>query len=106
GFGEYSLSRRTLSLLMPLAVLGVDLGIARYVAYAEAEKSGKSPSFAAASVIVLAAGVGVVSGVLVAASGFWSQVFFGSPAYSSLVLALPPLLAGRSEERRVGKAFK
>ncbi|OLB93119.1 MAG: hypothetical protein AUI15_19245 [Actinobacteria bacterium 13_2_20CM_2_66_6] len=94
GFGEYSLSRRTLSLLMPLAVLGVDLGIARYVAYAEAEKSGKSPSFAAASVIVLAAGVGVVSGVLVAASGFWSQVFFGSPAYSSLVLALPPLLAG------------
>ena len=94
GFGEYSLSRRTLSLLMPLAVLGVDLGIARYVAYAEAEKTGKSSSFAAASVIVLAAGVGVVSGVLVAATGFWSQVFFGSSTYSSLVLALPPLIAG------------
>jgi O-antigen/teichoic acid export membrane protein/O-antigen ligase len=94
GFGEYSLSRRTLSLLMPLAVLGVDLGIARYVAYAEAEKSGKSSSYAAAAVIVLAAGVGVLSAVLVAAAGFWSQVFFGSANYAGLVLAFPALLAG------------
>ena len=59
GFGEYSLSRRTLSLLMPLAVLGADLGIARYVAYAETERSGKSSGYAGASLIVLAAGVGI-----------------------------------------------
>ena len=48
GFGEYSLSRRTLSLLMPVAVVGVDLGVARYVSYAQADKSGKSPSYVAA----------------------------------------------------------
>jgi len=57
GFGEYSLSRRTLSLLAPLAVLGADLGLARYASYAEAEKSGKSSSFAAAALLLLAAGV-------------------------------------------------
>ncbi len=94
GFGEYSLSRRTLSLLMPLVVLGADLGVARYVAYAEEEKSGKSAGYAAASLIVLAAGVAAVSAVLLVAAGFWGHVFFGSESYVSLVLALPVLLAG------------
>ncbi len=94
GFGEYSLSRRTLSLLMPLVLLGADLGLTRYVAYAETEKSGKSPGYASASLIVLAAGVGALSAVLLAASAFWSHVFYGSASHASLVLALPVLLAG------------
>ena len=94
GFGEYSLSRRTLSLLMPVAVVGVDLGVARYVSYAQADKSGKSPGYVAAGLIVLAAGVGIVSAILLVAPGFWGEVFFGSSSYGSLVLALPPLLAG------------
>jgi O-antigen/teichoic acid export membrane protein len=94
GFGEYSLSRRTLSLLVPLVVLGADLGVARYVAYAEEEKSGKSPGYAAASLIVLTAGVAAVSLVLLVAAGFWGHVFFGSDSYSNLVFALPVVLAG------------
>ena len=94
GFGEYSLSRRTLSLLLPLVVLGADLGIARYVAYAEEEKSGKSPGYAAASLIVLTAGVAAVSLVLLVGAGFWGHVFFGSESYTRLVLAMPVLLAG------------
>ena len=94
GFGEYSLSRRTLSLLMPLVVLGADLGLTRYVAYAETDKSEKSAGYAAASLIVLAAGVGAVSAVLLAASAFWGHVFFGSASHAGLVLALPLVLAG------------
>jgi len=94
GFGEYSLSRRTLSLLLPLVVLGADLGIARYVSYAEEEKSGKSPDYAAAALIVLAAGVAAVSVVLLVAAAFWGHVFFGSESYAGLVLALPVLLGG------------
>lgn len=94
GFGEYSLSRRTLSLLLPLAVLGVEVGIARYVSYAEAEKSDKSPGYAAAGLLLLAAGVAAVSAVLLVATSFWGQLFFGSARYADLVLALPPLMAG------------
>jgi O-antigen/teichoic acid export membrane protein len=94
GFGEYSLSRRTLSLLAPLAVLGADLGVARYVSYAEAQKSGKSSGYAAGALLVLAVGAGAVSVVLVAASTFWGGVFFGSTAYTNLIFALPPLLVG------------
>ena len=94
GFGEYSLSRRTLSLLLPVAVLGADLGLARYVAYTDEEKSGKSPGYAGAALMVLTAGVAAVSLVLLVAAGFWGRVFFGSDSYSGLVFALPVLLAG------------
>ena len=94
GFGEYSLSRRTLSLLVPLVVLGADLGVARYVAYAEEEKSGKSSGYATAALIVLAAGIAAVSLVLLVAAGFWGHVFFGLESYASLVYALPVLLGG------------
>src|SRR5258708_5662913 len=44
--------------------------------------------------IALAAGVGAVSAVLLAASAFWGHVFFGSASHAILVLALPVLLAG------------
>ncbi|HEY1455006.1 MAG TPA: O-antigen ligase family protein [Candidatus Dormibacteraeota bacterium] len=94
GFGEYSLSRRTLSLLIPLVVLGADLGIARYVSYAETEGSGKSPGYAAASLTMLGAGVAALSIVLLVAAPLWAKLFYGSASYSGLVLVLPVLLAG------------
>jgi O-antigen/teichoic acid export membrane protein/O-antigen ligase len=94
GFGEYSLSRRTLSLLLPLCVLGVEIGIARYVSYAEEQKSGASSTYAVSGLIMLLTGVAVMSLVLLAFSGFWAGVFFGSSRYSDLVVGLPPLLLG------------
>ena len=40
GFGEYALSRRTLALLSPLAVLNTDVALARFVAYSRG-KAGR-----------------------------------------------------------------
>jgi O-antigen/teichoic acid export membrane protein len=102
GFGEYSLSRRTLSLLLPLAVLGLDVGVARYVSYGEAKKVDPSANgapestatYVPAALTLLAASVGIISVVLVAFAGFWSQLFFGSAGYTDLVYALPVLIAG------------
>ena len=34
GFGEYALARRTLAFLLPIGAIGLDIAIARYVAYA------------------------------------------------------------------------
>ena len=45
GFGEYALARRTLSLLLPLGVVGLDIGITRYVSYAAAERSPRSAGY-------------------------------------------------------------
>ncbi|HKW72619.1 MAG TPA: hypothetical protein VJQ08_07315 [Candidatus Dormibacteraeota bacterium] len=94
GFGEYSLSRRTLSLLLPLGVLGLDVGIARYVSYAAAEKSSRFAAYAPGGLVIMFAGVGIVSAVLLLFSRFWAHLFFGSPAYNDLVLAMPVVLLG------------
>src|SRR5207248_6971853 len=94
GFGEYSLSRRTLSLLLPLVVLGLDVGVARYVSYAEANKADGSSAYPPAALLMLGAGATVLSAVLLAFNGFWAQVFFGSATYSGLVVAMPVLIVG------------
>ncbi|HEY3195394.1 MAG TPA: hypothetical protein VGK42_09185 [Candidatus Dormibacteraeota bacterium] len=94
GFGEYSLSRRTISLLLPLGLLGLDVGIARYVSYASVERSARTGSYPTAGLAMAAAGVAVVSAVLLLANQFWAEIFFGSSRYSPLILALPLVLAG------------
>ncbi|TMD96684.1 MAG: lipopolysaccharide biosynthesis protein [Chloroflexi bacterium] len=94
GFGEYSLSRRTLSLLLPLVVLGLDVGVARYVSYAEANKADGSSAYPPAALLMLGAGAAVLSAVLLVFNGFWAQVFFGSATYSGLVVAMPVLIVG------------
>ena len=94
GFGEYSLSRRALSLLLPIGVMGVDISITRYVSYAAAERSDRTASYAPAGLILAAGATAILSLILILLNRFWAQVFFGSEAFSSLVLAIPPLLVG------------
>ncbi|HAC47282.1 MAG TPA: hypothetical protein DCF65_14615 [Chloroflexi bacterium] len=94
GFGEYALARRTLSLLLPLGVLGLDIGITRYVSYAAADRSSRSAGYVPAGLILMAVAVAVMSAVLLLFSGFWAQLFFGSDTYAGTVMSIPPLLAG------------
>lgn len=94
GFGEYALARRTLSLLLPLGVVGLDIGITRYVSYAAAERSPRAAGYVPAGLVLMAVAVAVLSAVLLLFSGFWAQVFFGSDTYAGTVLSIPPLLAG------------
>src|SRR5256714_6551198 len=54
GFGEYALSRRTLSLIAPLGVVGLDVAIARYVAYGLAQRSGRARGYAGAALLIMA----------------------------------------------------
>lgn len=94
GFGEYALARRTLSLLLPLGVLGLDIGITRYVSYAAADHSPRAAGYAPAGLILMAVPVVMMSAVLLLFSGFWAQVFFGSEKYATTVMSIPVLLAG------------
>ena len=94
GFGEYALSRRTLSLLLPLAALGIDIGITRYVSYASAERSPRAAGYAPAGLILMGAAVPILSVVLILFSTFWAQLFFGSRAYATTVISIPPVLVG------------
>src|SRR5438045_761968 len=94
GFGEYALSRRTLSLISPLAVVGVDVAIARYVAYALAQRSGKERGYAGAALLIMAVTVAVVSAALLIFQDFFADLFFGSTAYTDLITPLPVMLIG------------
>ena len=94
GFGEYALTRRTLSLLSPLVVVGMDVAIARYVAYAASRRADSTAGYAGAAAAVMAVTVAVASLALLAFSGFFADLFFGSSAYSSLITPLPLLLLG------------
>jgi len=95
GFGEYSLSRRTLSLLLPLTVLGVDIGVARYVAYAEA-RSEPGAGYLRPALSVTLAAAALSSLLLVALAPTWASLFFGSSRYTFLIWPIPLLLFGSS----------
>jgi O-antigen/teichoic acid export membrane protein/predicted O-methyltransferase YrrM len=94
GFGEYALSRRTLSLISPLAVIGLDVAIARFVAYAMSRRVGREGGYAGAALLIMVVTVGVLSAVLLVFPGFFAELFFGSSSYSSLITPLPIMLVG------------
>ena len=94
GFGEYALSRRALSLLAPLAVLTLDVAIARLLAYAVEERSAGEGVYVSAALVLAAAAVAVTSAVLLLFRGPLAELLFGSSGYASLITPLPLLLAG------------
>ena len=94
GFGEYALARRTLSVLSPLALLGTDLAIARFVAYVSGDRSVNARSYAPAGLVLAGLALAVLSSLLLIFQDFFSTLLFGSTSYVGLVLALPLLLTG------------
>lgn len=94
GFGEYALSRRALSLLAPLAVLTLDVAIARLLPYAVEHRTGIDATYVPASLVLGAAAVAISTAILLAFRGPLAALLFGSSAYASLIIPLPVLLAG------------
>jgi len=96
GFAEYALTRRSYSLLAPIAVLGADFAIARSVAYARGRGEGDLGSFALSALIVMFGGVVLSGTLLVIFSNFFSSVPNPTPvtAYTAWIKVLPWLLLG------------
>lgn len=95
GFGEYALSRRTLAFLLPIGAIGLDIAIARYVAYA-AGRPVEQRAYLPAALGLLAAAVALQSAILLGFRDFWAGLFFGSSAYVSLVGPMVLLVAGNA----------
>jgi len=93
-FGEYALSRRAFSLLSPLVVVGLDVAIARYVAYAVSRRSRTVGGYAGTALVVMALTVGVTSIILRLIPGPVAFLLFGAATYASLVTPLPVMLTG------------
>ncbi len=93
GFGEYAVARRTLSFLSPLAVLGLDVAIARYVAYAIGRRRDYG-AYVPAALILMAVAITVLGAVMLIFQRSLAAFFFGSDNFSELIPPLVVLLIG------------
>lgn len=95
GFSEYAVSRRTVSLIQPAVVVGLGVGIPRYVALASAGARPKSVDayFAAGAAILVVAVVVLFAGMNLL-ENVCSSLFFGSPRYRHLVFPISAMVAG------------
>jgi len=94
GFGEWMLARRLLSFVVPLATLGLEVAIPRYVAIARAGEG----EFSAAEIMAAALRIGLATcaALLVLMFGFRDAIAaaaFGSSAYAPLLIPTGALVA-------------
>ncbi len=93
GFGEYALARRTLAFMLPIGAVGLDIAIARFVAYA-AGRPGEQRAYLPAALGLLVLAVGLESLILLPFQRFWANLFFGSSGFSDLIAPLMLMVAG------------
>ncbi|MCK6639783.1 MAG: hypothetical protein L6Q81_06830 [Bacteroidia bacterium] len=95
GFTDYSLSRRTISFIQPLLILGLGVGIPRYVAFAEAKGSNfKSGSYFVAGLLIVAMIAIPALSILLLGRQFFSQLLFDTAAFAPLMPQLCLMLLG------------
>ena len=93
GFGEYALSRRALSLLLPVALVGVDMALARRLARSDIAVR-ELDRYRWAALVVFLSSLAVVSLVLLIPIHWSASILFGSDRYADLLLPFPILLLG------------
>lgn len=93
GFGQYALARRTLAFLLPLGAIGLDIAIARYVAYSAGRRE-QQLAYLPAALGMLAVALAVQSALLLLFQEFWAEFFFGAKGYAALVPPLALMVAG------------
>lgn len=86
-FGAWTLARRILSFALPLATIGIEASLARYIAY---DPRTNAANYLLAATLVTGMGVGVMSLLFLVAPGALAGVLFGDPALRRF---LPPLWA-------------
>lgn len=94
GFAEYAIARRSLTLFLPLCVVGLDVALPRLVAYSIELRPSATRSYLLAAVPIAAAGLALTSLTILLFPDVVSRLFFGSAELATLVIVLPLMLAG------------
>ncbi|MFB0562297.1 MAG: oligosaccharide flippase family protein [Candidatus Lokiarchaeia archaeon] len=92
GVGEYSLVKRVIGFLQPLLLLGLGVGIPRYIAMSQNKNQGGEYIKVGGSIVATFAFIFLVFINLFKYN--FSKVFFGSTDYTNLVLPFSFFLAG------------
>ena len=95
GFSGYALSRRTISLIQPALLMGLGVGIPRYIAYGYADPDQRNPyAYFISAFFILALVVCVFCFFLNLFNETFSFIFFGSSDYSDLILPITYMIIG------------
>lgn len=95
GFSGYALSRRTIALLQSALLMGLGVGIPRYIAHGYSSKDKKNPDlYFISAIFILAPVVFVFCILLNLFNETFSFLFFGSSNYSYLILSITCMIIG------------
>lgn len=96
GFAEYALSRRTMSLIQPAMVMGLGVGIPRYIAISSSNRDREPDNYFIAGFYLLLALSLVITIGLFALKDIGAFLLFGDSKYSYLVPPISLMLVGMS----------
>ncbi|HQE66780.1 MAG TPA: hypothetical protein PLE05_08090 [Bacillota bacterium] len=94
-FSQYALCRRTVSFFLPALLMGLTVGMPRYIAYANHNSENKQPDYYfVAGISVLFINVFFFTGLLNIFSGQFAFLFFGNAEYYNLIFPISLMLIG------------
>jgi O-antigen/teichoic acid export membrane protein len=98
GFTEYALARRTLSLIVPIPVLGLSVGLPRYISFSKGRNDSPSADRYFGATLWCAGIASLFCLVLINLfAGFFSYLFFGSQSYRILAFPVSLMILGLCE---------
>jgi O-antigen/teichoic acid export membrane protein len=107
GFSEYALVRRTVALIMPIPILGLSVGLPRYISFSKGRNDLERADHYFGATLWC---VGVASMACMALinifPGFFSYLFFGSRAYKELALPLSLMVFGLCQHTAACSYFR
>lgn len=97
GFSGYALSRRTISLIAPALLMGLAVGIPKYIAHGYADPNQNNPdAYFISALIILAPVVLIFCIFFNLFNGTFSFLFFGSSDYGFLILPITCMVTGNT----------
>jgi|SRR5690348_8974297 len=95
GFSEYALVRRTVTLMMPIPILGLSIGLPRYISYSKGRNDSEAADRYYGGTLWCAGFGAAICFVLINSfSGVFGYLFFGSRNYAILSFPMSLMILG------------
>jgi O-antigen/teichoic acid export membrane protein len=92
GFSEYAVARRTVSLLYPVALMGLGVALPRFLGHASGRDGARVPNYYGATLRCVCVIAAVFMLFVNLFSGRFAYLFFGNRSYSYLIFPMSVLL--------------
>jgi len=104
GVGEYSLIKKVIGFLQPLLLLGLGIGLPRYIAMSQ--DKGERSSYTKSGVLVVAILIFIFLIFINLFKEQFAKIFFGTITYTNLVFPFSLFLAGLTLHALVYSYFR